>query len=95
MSLRSPTRHCSFRRAQRRAAPWTAVALYRFAIATTRRLRLMKTWPAMQHDSNRPEIMPKVDADEDAAGRDDAAAAMRYVVGYEVAFISRGKLKGL
>jgi hypothetical protein len=46
---------------------------------------LVETLPAHQHDPKRPEDLPKVDADEDGVGGDDAADALRYLVTDEVA----------
>ncbi len=43
--------------------------------------RLLETLPALQHDPNRPEDVLKVDADEEGVGGDDAADALRYLVG--------------
>ena len=43
--------------------------------------RLLATLPNLQHDPNRPEDVLKVDCDEQGAGGDDAADALRYLVG--------------
>ena len=42
--------------------------------------RLFGTLPDLQHDPNRPEDVLKVDCDEQGAGGDDAADALRYLV---------------
>jgi len=42
--------------------------------------RLLSTLPDLQHDPNRPEDVLKVDCDEQGAGGDDAADALRYLV---------------
>ena len=42
--------------------------------------RLVGTLPDLQHDPNRPEDVLKVDCDEQGAGGDDAADALRYLV---------------
>ena len=41
--------------------------------------RLLGTLPDLQHDPNRPEDVLKVDCDEQGAGGDDAADALRYL----------------
>jgi hypothetical protein len=57
--------------------------------------RLLETLPALQHDPNRPEDVLKADADEDGAGGDDAADALRYPVATKVREIRVRKLRGL
>ena len=57
--------------------------------------RLLETLPALQHDPNRPEDVLKVDADEDGAGGDDAADALRYLVASKTREIVVRKLRGL
>jgi hypothetical protein len=42
--------------------------------------RLLATLPDLQHDPHRPEDVLKVDCDEQGAGGDDAADALRYLV---------------
>jgi phage terminase large subunit len=42
--------------------------------------RLLETLLDLQHDPNRPEDVLKVDCDEQGAGGDDAADALRYLV---------------
>ena len=42
--------------------------------------RLLGSLPDLQHDPNRPEDVLKVDCDEQGAGGDDAADALRYLV---------------
>lgn len=46
--------------------------------------KLIECLPHLQHDPNRPEDVLKVDTDEDGAGGDDAADALRYLVGHHV-----------
>ena len=48
----------------------------------------------MQHDPNRPEDVPKVDADEDGVGRDDAADCLRYLVATKPRVVGQRKLRG-
>jgi hypothetical protein len=48
----------------------------------------------LQHDTNRPEDVPKVDANEDGVGGDDAADALRYLVATKVREIVVRKLRG-
>ena len=55
----------------------------------------MKTWPAMQQDPNRPEYVLKVGADEGAAGSDDAADALRYLVATKSRVVVQRKVRGL
>lgn len=43
--------------------------------------RLIETLPVLQRDPLRPEDVLKVDADEEGKGEDDAADALRYLVG--------------
>jgi hypothetical protein len=57
--------------------------------------RLIETLPALQHDPNRPEDVLKVDADEDGAGGDDAADALRYLVATKGREIRVRKLRGV
>jgi phage terminase large subunit len=57
--------------------------------------RLVETLPALQHDPNRPEDVLKVDADEDGAGGDDAADALRYLVATKARTVEVRKLRGL
>ena len=57
--------------------------------------RLIVTLPALQHDPNRPEVVLKIDADEDGIGGDDAADALRYLVATKSRAISQRKLRGL
>jgi len=42
--------------------------------------RLLSTLPDLQHDPHRPEDVLKVDCDEQGAGGDDAADALRYLI---------------
>ena len=56
--------------------------------------RLIETLPALQHDSNRPEDVLKVDADEDGNGGDDAADALRYLVATKPRTVTMRKLTG-
>jgi len=55
---------------------------------------LLEALPALQHDSNRPEDVLKVDADEDGIGVDDATDALRYLVPTKAREIVVRKLKG-
>ncbi len=57
--------------------------------------RRIETLPALQHDPNRPEDMLKVDADEDGVGGDDAADALRYLVGTKAREVRGRKLSGV
>ena len=57
--------------------------------------RLIETLPALQHDPNRPEDVLKMDADEDGIDGDDAADALRYLVGTKGQMIVQRKLRGL
>ena len=57
--------------------------------------RLVECLPALQHDPNRPEDVLKVDCDEDAAGGDDAAATLRYLVATKSRTVAQRKLRGL
>jgi hypothetical protein len=57
--------------------------------------RLVETLPALQHDPNRPEDVLKVDADEDGVGGDDAADALRYLVGTKARVVTSRKLSGV
>jgi hypothetical protein len=57
--------------------------------------RLIETLPNLQHDPNRPEDVLKVDADEDGVGGDDAADALRYLMGTKPRTITQRKLRGL
>jgi hypothetical protein len=56
--------------------------------------RLIETLPALQHDSNRPEDVLKVDADEDGNGGDDAADSLRYLVATKPRTVTMRKLTG-
>jgi hypothetical protein len=56
--------------------------------------RLIETLPARQHDPNRPEDVPKVDADEDGVGGDDCADCLRYMVATKVPTFVRRRLTG-
>ena len=55
---------------------------------------MLETLPALQHDPNRPEDVLKVDADEEGAGGDDSADALRYLVGTKAREIVVRKLRG-
>lgn len=57
--------------------------------------RLIETLPALQHDPNRPEDVLKVDADEEGVGGDDAADALRYLVGTKARVVEVRKLRRL
>jgi phage terminase large subunit len=57
--------------------------------------RLIETLPALQHDPNRPEDVLKVDADDEGIGGDDAADALRYLVGTKEREVRMAKLRGL
>ena len=57
--------------------------------------RLIECLPSLQHDPNRPEDVLKVDVDEDGAGGDDPADALRYLVATKSRSISERKLRGL
>jgi hypothetical protein len=57
--------------------------------------RLLETLPALQHDSNRPEDVLKVDCDEDGIGGDDAADVLRYLVATKSRAVTQRKLRGL
>ncbi len=57
--------------------------------------RLIDTLPLLQHDPNNPEDVLKVDIDEDGLGGDDAADALRYLVGSKPRVIIVQKLRGL
>jgi hypothetical protein len=57
--------------------------------------RVVETLPSLQHDPNRPEDVLKVDCDEDGAGGDDAADALRYLVATKARIIVQRKLRGL
>ncbi len=61
----------------------------------TRCRRLVETLPGLQHDPSRPEDVLKVDADEEGVGGDDAADALRYLVGTRVGRVSVRRLRGL
>jgi hypothetical protein len=50
---------------------------------------------ALQNDPNRPEDVLKVDADEDGAGGDDCADALRYLVATKPRVVVQRKLRGL
>jgi len=56
---------------------------------------LIEALPALQHDPNRPEDVLKVDADEEGVGGDDAADALRYLVGTRVGRVAVRRLRGL
>jgi phage terminase large subunit len=56
--------------------------------------RLLDCIPALQHDSNRPEDVLKVDADEEGVGGDDAADALRYLVATKSRAVVQKKLRG-
>ena len=57
--------------------------------------RLLETLPTLQHDPNRPEDVLKVDADEEGVGGDDAADALRYLVGTKPRTVEVRQLRGL
>ena len=57
--------------------------------------RLDETLPSLQHDPSRPEDVLKVDANEDGVGGDDAADALRYLVGTRARAVAQRKLRGL
>ena len=57
--------------------------------------RVIETLPALQHDSNRPEDVLKVDCDEDGIGGDDAADVLRYLVATKSRAVTQRKLRGL
>ena len=57
--------------------------------------RLIETLPGLQHDPNRQEDVLKVDVDEDGVGGDDAADALRYLVGTKAREVRVRKLRGL
>ena len=57
--------------------------------------RLLECLPSLQHDPNRPEDVLKIDADEDGAGGDDPADALRYMVGTKPREIYQRRLRGL
>ena len=57
--------------------------------------RLAETLPALQHDPNRPEDVLKVDGDDDGAGGDDAADALRYLVATRPREVMVRKLTGV
>lgn len=56
--------------------------------------RLAETLPALNHDPNRPEDVPKVDADEHGVGGEDAADALRYRMATTARTVVRRKLRG-
>jgi phage terminase large subunit len=56
--------------------------------------RLIETLSSLLHDPNRPEDVLKVDADEDGAGGDDTADALRYLVATKPRVIHVRKLTG-
>ena len=56
--------------------------------------RLIETLPTLLHESNRPEDLLKVDADEDGNGGDDAADCLRYLLATKSHTISVRKLRG-
>jgi len=58
-------------------------------------VRLAETLPALRHDPNRPEDVLKVDVDDDGAGGDDAADALRYLVATRPREVMVRKLTGL
>ena len=49
----------------------------------------------LQHDPNRPEDVPKVDAEEDGVGGDDAADCLRYFVATRERKVTQRKLRAL
>ena len=57
--------------------------------------RLLDCLPTLQHDPNHPEDVLKVDVNEDGAGGDDTADALRYLVATKPAQIQQCKLRGL
>jgi len=57
--------------------------------------RLIECLPSLQHDPNRPEDVPKVDADEDGVGGDDTADCLRYLVATKSRVVAQRKLRGL
>lgn len=57
--------------------------------------RLAETLPALQHHPNRPEVVLKVDADEDGIGGHAAADALRYLVATRARTVSQRKLRGV
>jgi len=56
--------------------------------------RLIDCLPALQHDPNRPEDVLKADPDEDGIGGDDAADALRYLIGSRTRTVTVMKLRG-
>ena len=56
--------------------------------------RLLKCLPALQHDPNRPEVVLKVDADDEGVGGDGAADALRYLVATKLQTVGERKLTG-
>jgi hypothetical protein len=58
-------------------------------------VRLVETLPALQHDSNQPEDVLEVDADEDGVSGDDADGALRYLAATRSRGIRQRKVKGL
>jgi hypothetical protein len=56
--------------------------------------RLVDCLPALQHDPNRPEDVLKVDPDDDGIGGDDAADALRYLVGSRTRVVTPMRLRG-
>ncbi|HUR45855.1 MAG TPA: hypothetical protein VMZ27_08290, partial [Candidatus Saccharimonadales bacterium] len=54
--------------------------------------RLLECIPALQHDPNQPEDVLKVDVDEDGAGGDDTADALRYMIATKPRIIYECKL---
>jgi len=57
--------------------------------------RLLDCLPALQHDPSRPELVLKLDADEEGIGSDDAADALRYLVATKARTVSQAKLRGV
>ena len=55
---------------------------------------LAETLPALLHDPNRPEDVLKVDVDDDGAGWDNAADALRYLVATRLREVRVKKLTG-
>ena len=57
--------------------------------------KLARWLTALQHNPNRPEDVLKVDCDEEGVGGDDAADALRYLVGTKPREVVVRKLRGL
>ena len=57
--------------------------------------RLLDCLPSLQHDPNHPEDILKTDLDDDGAGGDDPADALRYLVATKSREIYQRQLRGL